>query len=279
MAGAAAFLVLGAWDLAGRLGRTWSVTAAGAGIALLLACGIVSFSRVEVWRDASTLWSDAVAKTPTSPTACFALGAAFAQEGRLKDPRDCLTLALAFDRAGFPDNALPVYELSLRLDPRLGPALRGLGLIRLKRGEYAEAVSLLERLRAVQPDDGEAQALLGEGYLLTGMLPEAEGALRRALALLPTAGTPSRLLGDLRFRQFRLDEARDAYRRAITLEPGDGRNHFQLSCLEAVSGRPEAALGEMEEALRRGYRDPVDLGRHPLRLSPAYQRLLARYRQ
>jgi hypothetical protein len=66
---------------------------AGAGITMvfLVILGILIFgtvSRNNVWKDATSLWSDTVRKSPDSAIAHYNLGAAYATEGRMKAIRE-----------------------------------------------------------------------------------------------------------------------------------------------------------------------------------------------
>jgi tetratricopeptide (TPR) repeat protein len=136
MLGAAAFPVLALSPTAERLPRGWRRGVAAAVALLLVTFAFLAHQRVGVWENAVTLWSDAVAKVPGSKTACFALGAAYTQSGRLRDAADCFALGRAFERAGFPDRALPLYERALLFDPRHRDALYRLGRLHLAGGAY-----------------------------------------------------------------------------------------------------------------------------------------------
>src|SRR5436853_6805477 len=113
-------------------------------------------------------------------------------------------------------------KLANVLSPRLARGLNRLGLVRLERGEYQEAIDCFERalqlLEATEaaPPDGLSAILnnLGETYRVLNRFPEAENAFERALSLRRSVNT-SRLelaeilnnLGLVRFERGQFNSA------------------------------------------------------------------------
>lgn len=75
----------------------------------------------------------------------------------------------------------------------------------------------------------------------------------------------------------RLGEAREAYDRALALQPEEPRFYYNRACAWAREGRREAALADVEEALRRDgrlrrlMREDKDFDE--LREDPAFRKL------
>ena len=77
------------------------------------------------------------------------------------------------------------FAEALRLDPRLAPAHRGLGLCLLQGGRFEEAVGSLERAYALAPEDAQTLLLLGYGNLSLTRVDLARQCLEEALRLDP----------------------------------------------------------------------------------------------
>jgi tetratricopeptide (TPR) repeat protein len=97
----------------------------------------------------------AVAKSPQSDYAHFALGNLFASLGRV-------------------DEAVSHWESAVQADPKFTAALRNLGLAAWKReGDLKKAANLYERAIAVRPDDQTLYRDLAEILIADGNRPEA----------------------------------------------------------------------------------------------------------
>ncbi len=105
---------------------------------------ILSWQRTFVWHDSLTLWTDAYQKTENYITAA-GRGNALAQQGKF-------------------DDAIIMYEKSLRMEPTCEEALRGLGAIYLNRGDYGRAIEYLQRYVTCFPESALAKRMLGFAY-------------------------------------------------------------------------------------------------------------------
>jgi serine/threonine-protein kinase len=71
------------------------------------------------------------------------------------------------------DEALRILEEALRNDPLSMELQREIGAVQLLRGQYAEAIDTLQRLRAAHPDFPFVGTQLGRALTFAGRLPEA----------------------------------------------------------------------------------------------------------
>ena len=123
-------------------------------------------SRNNVWKNAISLWSDTVRKSPDSAQAHYDLGIAYASGGRIDeaikeyesaldiDPFQSanlyLALGLAYDQQNRSDEALEMYKIALSVEPNsrihkaLGDAYAKRGLTDYARYHYEEASKLSE---------------------------------------------------------------------------------------------------------------------------------------
>jgi tetratricopeptide (TPR) repeat protein len=116
--------------------------------------------------------------------------------------------------------------------------------VRLREsGKYSEAIALLDRHIAAEPDDAEALTLLSQLLMLTGRIPESELSLTKAESIDPTL--PSLLRNQARLSLLKSEPAK-ALKKAKSLcaqAPDDLENQLLLSaCLGANKNNREAFL-------------------------------------
>lgn len=207
------------------------LVAFGVSAALVASLGSATVLRNRTWRDAVTLWSDVVAKSPADARARYSLGFSLAAEGREED-------------------AIAQYREALRIDPDyasahndLGVALEGRGRTDEARRHYAEAVRLA-------PDDGTFRTNLGLVLLREGRADEGVRALEEALRRDPGHAPAHVALGYELGRQGRIDEAVDHFEAALRRDPGDPLTRQKLCIALALQGR-------FAQAERRFREDPT----------------------
>ncbi len=71
-------------------------------------------------------------------------------------------LARLAEKRGSPEGAAVEYGKALAFDPDYPDALRGLGVLRLRGGNRARGISLLERYLVARPEDESVRALISE---------------------------------------------------------------------------------------------------------------------
>lgn len=201
--------------------------AAGAGLAVALVLGILTFQRNAVWQDEITLWSDVVRKQPHYPYGHFALG-------------------VAYQRAGRPDDAYREYAITLKqydqtqqvLDIELLSELHNnLGILDyLGRHDQRAEANLLKALE-YRPDFPKALANLGRLYYEHERYTAAERYLSAAVDKQRNypysyyyLGLTQQRLGDLAGARQSLETARRLFARA-----GDAQ----------MAGETERALAQM----------------------------------
>ncbi len=193
------FSLLVAWLLYTLAGRKswWPVAVAGV-VCLLLAVG--TYQRNRVWRDAVTLWSDAVSKSPQHVRAHNNWGFAVAGLGRHQE-------------------AVGHYQQALRIKPDFleahynwGNALAGLGRSQEAFGHYQQALR-------IKPDLAEAHNNWGFALAELGLPQEAIGHYQQALRIKPDYPEVHNNWGSALAIQRRLPEAAEQYRRELRLKP------------------------------------------------------------
>jgi len=164
--------------------------------------GVATYMRNRIWQDEVTLWKDVVAKSPAKARAHGSLGH-------------------AYQRSGFPDEALGSYREAVRLAPGDHVARNNLGTIYLGRKQPEAALEQFrEALRSAPASIGITYNL---GLALAGLdrLGEAEAAYRTVIGIDARHDSAFNNLGIVLFRQKRFAEAESAFREAVRINPGN----------------------------------------------------------
>jgi predicted Zn-dependent protease len=94
----------------------------------------------------------------------------------------------------------------------------------------------------------------------------------------PSYATVVELLGGLYTRQGRIADGLKMDRKLVKLQPHNATAHYNLACSLALSKRNSAALRELQQAVKLGYRDfdwmQQDPDLDPIKKHPEFQVLL-----
>jgi len=200
---------------------------------------------------------------PNHAKILYYTGAAYAGLGRLGDALASLERSLAhapknldtiemlgstWMQAGQPENALAYFREAAALSARPEAQIR-LATVLMMRRHHAEALPLLEDLRARGIND--AQIELGRALCLaeTGKTAEAENALRACIAAWPDAGKAHIALGNLLAQQGRFAEAEDVARARLAVHT-DAEALRLLANILHRQGRLSEAEGMYRQTLQ-----------------------------
>lgn len=124
------------------------------------------------------------------------------------------------------------------------------------QGRYDEAIAMVRRALAADPEILEGQMLLGNFLRKSGRAEEAAAAYKQALALDP-AHDESVFLLALTYKDMgRLVESRVGFTRARELDPRNGKVLWQLADLDMRERRFDRAQATLEEALALKVEEP-----------------------
>ena len=126
----------------------------------------------------------------------------------------------------------------------------------ISAGSFEEAVATLERVIAANPDDADAQLLLGTALALIPRRSESIQALRRAVELRPDSAVAYNSLGMALARFGDQQEARTAYEKAIALDPEDAGSRVNLAMLLASLGELDTAAAHLTRAIEIQRKSP-----------------------
>jgi tetratricopeptide (TPR) repeat protein len=170
-------------------------------------------------------------------------------------PGQALLLAEQKRRHGFLADADELTRRAAAAQPDNAEAEHMLGLIAHQSGKLADAIAHLRRAVAIAPAVALYHANLGEMCRLAGRAGEALAAGRQAIALDPQLPGAHNNVGIALFEQGRFDEAIGHYERAIALDPNFAQAH---------SNR-----GNALQRLKR-YADAEPSYRHAIALQPKF---------
>lgn len=131
-------------------------------------------------------------------------------------------LGAAHERSGDSKCAAEAFQALLRIDPGYAPALNYLGYMWAEEGEnLEEALALVNRAVAQEPDNGAYVDSLAWAYFQSGEYGRARALLERASRLVPNDAVITEHLGDVYSRLGDWGRAGDLYRRALELGSED----------------------------------------------------------
>jgi tetratricopeptide (TPR) repeat protein len=185
-----------------------------------------------------------VRRIPRSQQLHFQRGAVLAMKGRFED-------------------AESEFRVSAELSPEPGLSHVATGLMLIQRERLAEAIELLRRESARNPNDPFVFWFLGEALSNSGITPgsdiekEALAVLERAIQLHPQLPRPRTLLGKLLFRNGQFDRAIEQLEKALELDSEDMTAAYQLALALRQKGETERArqLFSMVEKANTAARD------------------------
>lgn len=176
--------------------------------------------------------------------------------GTFEQARDFFLRGLAHYQAGEFEAADRQFGASLSLLPGRASTLTNLGATRLKLGEPAQAVELLEQALAQEPDNAEAWGHCAAALAELGRPGPALAAVDKALQLAPQVGQAWSLRGSLLREMGRTAEAARCYEQAITHGADAQLNRYFLAGLnggEAPAAPPRHYVEQLFDSYAGGF--------------------------
>ena len=170
----------------------------------------------------------------------------------LPDPKDkieeqnLLHTAMIASEDERPAEARSALEKVLQLDPKSPTALKQIGELELKAGEYAKAAAHLKTAREIRPDDATAAFEAGQALEKTDDLAGARDALEASLKLQPSRLPARLLLGQVYLRLNDPKPADDQFEAALLLEPKSVEAQIGLAKTQIAQGNFADAVQQLE---------------------------------
>jgi tetratricopeptide (TPR) repeat protein len=223
---------------------------------------------------------------PTDGEALALLGEFYAATGRDNEAIDAFKRWMGAP-ATVDTNFYKVISQGRELSPDAAAAR--LAEAYLKAGRTGEAVEAVRRALAINPENTQYLALLGEAIDAGGDAPEAIKELQRMIAANPQNLAAVSLLAHAQARSGKVDEALKTLRASLATKSGDTREQQQqrrrlvddLAGILSDALRYDEAIAAYEEQLKaRGIKDqPLTADSDKEAARPALERILNLQRQ
>jgi tetratricopeptide (TPR) repeat protein len=127
------------------------------------------------------------------------------------------------------DKLISLYGRAFRLDREyVATFSKSTGITYASRGRWRQAIPLLEKALAMEPDDHEPRMHLAEAYAATNQCAKAHAHLKMALAANPKSARVAHALGVLCLRQQEHERAVEYLTMAVELDPDHAESLYRL---------------------------------------------------
>ena len=117
----------------------------------------------------------------------------------------------------------------LNIDPTMDAAAESMARVKLRKGQTAEAMVLIDDLLTRDPQNRNTLALKHEAQLITGDEAGAAATLEQLKVVAPDAVAETFYRsGETNFNANRIDEAIQALEQAVLADPSHARSHYML---------------------------------------------------
>src|SRR6266513_1332045 len=182
------------------------------------------------------------------------------------------------------------FERAIELDPTLFDAYYYYARSCFKAGDLRRALQLFEKAQAIRPEDYQSAALIGQVLRRLHRTDEAQRAdqlaiesINKHLELNTDEARAFNLGAIVLARLGEVERARQWNERAMSLAPDDDAILYNASCLFAVLGEEDQALGGLQRAIEAGLAGGDWVSHDPdwerLRNHPRFQTLVQRLRR
>ena len=169
--------------------------------------------------------------------------------GTADDQTARLRAALEHHKAGRTDEAAALYRQVLERQPDQADANHLLGALSLQAGDAQSAIDFIERAVAARPDFAPALNNLGNAFRQLGRPDEAVAPFRRALAATPDFAAAACNLGCALLESKQGEAAIEALEQAIGIDPDLVEAHSNLGNALTGQGRVDEAIAAYRRAL------------------------------
>ena len=222
-----------AWGVPDSLknwGHRKTVLGVLSGIAIL-ACAVVTWAQVQLWRDSITLFSHTLKVTTDNYIIHNNMGIALSDRGKIED-------------------ALVHYRAALLINPKSIEAWENLGIYYEESGRSAKAIEVYEHVRRLNPNDAKTWNSLGSAYGKSGQTAMAIEALRQALRIDPAYDEAWNNLGNAYGGNGETAKAIEAFQQALRINPKYAKAWNNLGVAYVESGQSVKAIEAFRQSLR-----------------------------
>jgi tetratricopeptide (TPR) repeat protein len=196
------------------------------------------------WADAASTWARYTQVVPGDPEGRLRHAEALLKTGE----RQAALRVLEEARRGFPDDGrIRVRYEELHIDV---PGLLSKALVASASGHYDDAVALLDRILAQEPENVNALVSKGIALRRAGRSEEALGILDAALVRQPSNTAALRAKGQIHEESGKHEAALEVYEALQEASPRDPEVWALEAAVLEKLGEPEESLASWQEAIR-----------------------------
>lgn len=221
-----------------RSPRWWLATLLSLGLVALMFVAFHSYDRIRPGDGAPSTTDVDLAKTPFE---LFQLGNRYLDR---------------FDKEGYLEQAIDLFEQAVVVDPKYVPAYSGLGRAYWRRFRASPDAAWLQRASEnartavdLDPQLSHGRVTLAWVQTARGELEPARQTLEEVLTLDPSSADAHRGLADLAVLASDAEAAKSHYREALRLDPDDWELHGELAVLLEKNGAYEESAVAFEASL------------------------------
>jgi tetratricopeptide (TPR) repeat protein len=202
----------------------------------IVTCVALTVHQIGYWQDTKTLFEHAINVTRRNWIATSSLADEFQHEGRVND-------------------AVEMYQQTLKINPYHGDVWLKLGNIMLAQRRFDEAQADFQKAVELDPADIYAHRGLGSVFQDTGRFDEAIEQFNQVLRFKPDDSDSYSNLGNCYGMKGRPDDAIHCFEQAVKLKPKSAQNHRELGIGLANKARWDEAIDQFQQTLQL---DPSD---------------------
>ena len=220
------------------------------------------YAQGQDWAHAEEQFSQAIQLQPDSPTPHLHLGLALQAEKKPDATNELLRaynlapenagIALATGKAladaGQDEQADPILEHGLRLNPGSAEIAYQLALVLQRINRVPDAIPLLKTVIAAEPKNTEALINLGLALSQQHQAKDAVPYLQKAIALKPYSATAHQDLAAAFMQINQIDDAVGELQAALKLAPDEPQLHYNLGVAYKLEDDAKDAIPELEAA-------------------------------
>lgn len=175
--------------------------------------------------------------------------------------------------------AVHSFQKSIESDTSYAIAYFNLGLSYYHNANYIQAEKIWEEYHKRNPNDLDVLQNLGDISMKLGKKDEAELRFLKVIELDPQFGLAYFSLGELYLVKNDPNKSVKWFEQYLSLKPDNSERYFQVAI--ALHHQPTQALGYLETALKKGFKDyermKNETGFASIRSLPGYKKLVKQY--
>lgn len=173
----------------------------------------------------------------------------------------CYYMAQCYLALNDLNNAIAAFYRAVAINPNHTESYFYLGNACYLTGDYSQALQNYRQVEAQNTGHADLYNNIGLSYMNLGDYAQAELYMKKALINNPDNYNAHTSLAVLFLNRKDYSTSEYYNRRTIEIEPNNPTGYYNMACLFSVQNRTDEALGWLEQALTKGYKDWVHISK------------------